>query len=359
MSDDYDALLVVSFGGPEGMDDVMPFLRNVTRGRGIPEDRLAEVGRHYESFGGVSPHNEQIKSLIDALHVELQAFDHDLPIYWGNRNWKPMLADTLKQMKADGIRKPLQFVASTYSSYSSCRQYREDVERAQEEVGFDVGRIDKIRAFFNHPGFIETMRLRVAEALEPFPEDKRDGVRLVFTAHSIPLSMAQGCVYEAQLKEASRLVAQAFEGHGWDLVYQSRSGPPQVPWLEPDVCDHLESIHADGVNDVVLIPIGFISDHLEVLYDLDTEARELCDKLGMNMQRAGTVGTHPRFVKMIRELVEERRDPTLEKLTLGDMGPKEDICPDNCCLAPPKRPTNAGRPGDSGVPGETQGGAHG
>lgn len=347
MSENYDALLVVSFGGPEGMDDVIPFLKNVTRGRNIPEDRLAEVGKHYESFGGVSPHNQQLRDLIAALKIELKEAAIDWPVYWGNRNWKPMLADTLKQMKDDGVTQPLMFVASAYSSYSSCRQYLEDVQKAQDQVGYDVGPIDKLRVFYNHPGFIQPMQERVASALNAIDEDRRAATRLLFTAHSIPLAMATGCAYEAQLKEAAGLVASEFQNHTWDLVYQSRSGAPHIPWLEPDVCDHIEILHSQGVTDVVIIPIGFVSDHLEVLYDLDTEARQLCDQLNMGMQRAGTVGTHPRFVQMIRQLVQERiaggGAGIGARLSLGALGPKEDVCPMGCCVPPPK-PSTVGRP---------------
>ncbi|MDH3583523.1 MAG: ferrochelatase [Phycisphaerae bacterium] len=336
----YDAILVVSFGGPLGMEDVVPFLQNVTRGRNIPPQRLAEVGEHYAQFGGVSPHNRQIQDLIDALQARLDQAGPHLPVYWGNRNWKPMLEDTLRQMTDDGIRRAIAFVAAGYSSYSSCRQYREDIERARQAAGPAAPAVDKIRVFYNHPLFIETMQDRVREALERLPAGKRSSARLIFTAHSLPAAMAANCRYEHQLQEAARLIHAAFAENPWSLVYQSRSGPPQVPWLEPDVCDYLENQRAEGETDVVLVPVGFICDHLEVLFDLDTEAAELCERIGLNMVRAGTAGTHPKFVEMVRELICERIEKRPHRPSVGNDGPSHDVCPVDCCL-PPRPPVRS------------------
>jgi protoporphyrin/coproporphyrin ferrochelatase len=339
MPDSYDALLIVSFGGPDGPDDVIPFLENVLRGRNVPRARMLEVADHYFHFGGKSPINDQNRQLIATLQTELAAHGPNLPIYWGNRNWHPLLADTLRQMAADGVRRALAFVTSAYSSYSGCRQYREDIARAQQEVGATAPAVDKLRVFFNHPGFIEPMIERVTEAIAKIPADRRAAAPLIFTAHSIPKSMADGCRYEVQLREACRLVADGVGRTDWQLVYQSRSGPPQQPWLEPDVRDFLRGQHAiSAMQDVVIVPIGFTSDHLEVLYDLDTEVKQLCDELGINMVRAGTVGTHPRIVRMIRELIVERMTSAAERPALGELGPNHDVCPDDCCLYVSSRP---------------------
>ena len=338
MSSRYDALLIVAFGGPEGMDDVMPFLANVSRGRNVPPQRLQEVAHHYEQFGGVSPLNQQIRDLIDCLKRELAEHDINLPVYWGNRNWRTMIEDTIKQMTADGVRRAMAFVVSAFSSYSGCRQYRQDIERARAAAGPDAPQIDKLRLFYNHRGFIEAMTDRVREALATIPQARRNTTRLVLTAHSIPKSMADGCQYEAQLRDAGRLVADAVGHSDWTLVYQSRSGPPDQPWLEPDVCDYLRQVKQAGrISDVVLVPIGFTSDHMEVVYDLDTEARQVCDQIGLNMVRAAAVGTHRRFVSMIRQLIQERMSSTGDRPALGALGPAPDICPANCC-PPPRRP---------------------
>jgi ferrochelatase len=325
--------LLVSFGGPEGPDDVMPFLENVLRGRNVPRERLLGVAKHYELFGGVSPINAQNRNLIAALAEELDTKGPRLPIYFGNRNWHPLLADTLRQMGDDGIKNALAFVTSAYSSYSSCRQYLEDIERARESVGPDAPRIEKLRAFYNHPGFIETNVANVHAALEQIPEARRSQTQIVFTAHSIPESMAQNCDYEAQLREASRLVSEGLGDRDWRLVFQSRSGPPAQPWLGPDVSDHLRELHAAGLRDVVVSPIGFVSDHLEVIYDLDTEAMALCRELGLNMVRAATAGTHPAFIKMIRELILERKD-SMSQRTFPDVHSFTPTCfSSGCCLS--------------------------
>jgi protoporphyrin/coproporphyrin ferrochelatase len=327
----YDALLVLSFGGPEGMDDVMPFLENVTRGRNIPRERLEEVAEHYAHFGGVSPINAQNRALIAALERELADHGIDLPIYFGNRNWHPLLQDTIESMRTDGVRNFLLFVTSAYSSYSSCRQYREDVSRALDALGEREMRFDKIRVFFNHPGFVEPMAQLVHIALQSLPRDRRDAAEVVFTAHSIPVSMAKSCAYERQLREVSRLVTELSGAARHRLAWQSRSGPPQVPWLEPDILYELDRLHASRAEDVIVVPIGFISDHLEVLFDLDVEAQRRANELGMNMIRVATVGTDPVFVAMIRELIEERLQENPGRRFLGELGPGHDVCPVNCC----------------------------
>jgi ferrochelatase len=328
----YDALLVMSFGGPEGMDDVLPFLENVTRGRNIPRERLVEVGHHYELFGGVSPINAQNRALIAALEEELRAAGITLPVYFGNRNWHPFIADTVAQMRDDGVQRALAFFTSGFSCYSGCRQYREDIIRACEIVGKGAPAIDKIRVFYNHPGFIEPNAENLRAALAQFPESRRAEVRVAFTAHSIPLAMARQSAYEAQLAEACRLTAEAAGVADYALVYQSRSGAPHIPWLEPDILDHMAALRADGITDLIVLPIGFISDHMEVMYDLDTEAVEKARELGMTLIRAATVGTHPAFVRMIRDLIVERMTANPVRPALGARGPNHDICPLNCCL---------------------------
>jgi ferrochelatase len=329
---DYDAILVVAFGGPEHMDEVIPFLENVLHGRNIPRERLAVVGEHYRLFGGRSPLNDQMRALIAALEHELRAHDLDLPVYWGNRNWHPLLPDTLRQMRDDGVKRALAFFTSAYSSYSGCRQYREDIRAALEAVGPDAPEVDRIRMFFNHPGFIEPNIEHVQVALDRLPAEQRQSARLVFSAHSLPVAMAGRSAYVAQLQEAARLVAEGVGVASWDLVYQSRSGPPHQPWLEPDIVDHLHALHETGTQTVVLVPIGFISDHMEVIYDLDTEARQAADDLGLNLIRVPTVGTHPQFVAMIRELIVERVTANPARRALGRLGSVHDVCGVNCCL---------------------------
>jgi ferrochelatase len=326
-----DALLLVSFGGPEGMDEVMPFLQNVVRGKNVPVERLREVASHYEHFGGRSPINDQCRALIAALEKELREHGPRLPVYWGNRNWRPFLADTLRQMRHDGVRSALAFVTSAYGSYSGCRQYLDDIARAQAEVGEGVPQVGKLRAFYNHPGWIEPLVESVAEALGRVPPGRADAARLVFTGHSVPRARPGAGEYEAQLRETASLVAARFPGRAFRLVWQSRSGPPSQPWLEPDVVDHLRALAAEGVKDAVVAPIGFLSDHVEVLYDLDLDAKSRAREVGLNMVRAATVGTHPRFVRMIRELVVERLSDAPARLALGVRGPAPDTCPPDCC----------------------------
>ncbi len=328
----YDALLVLSFGGPEAMDDVIPFLQNVAAGRNIPRDRLEEVATHYYRFDGVSPINGQNRALIAALDACLKADGLELPIYFGNRNWSPYVTDTVRQMRDDGVRRALVFVTSAFSSYSGCRQYREDLIRASETVGNGAPAFDKLRVFYNHPGFIEPMIEKTQRALAHFPAEAQPGVHVVFTAHSIPVAMARGSDYVAQLEEACSLVAAGVDTTNYRLVYQSRSGPPHAPWLGPDIGDYLRLLQAQGIHQVVNVPIGFISDHMEVMVDLDEQARQLADELGIDFVRAETVGTHPAFIQMIRDLILERMTAFPERLALGTRGANHDICPLNCCL---------------------------
>ncbi|GAC1321558.1 MAG: ferrochelatase [Acidimicrobiales bacterium] len=335
----YDAVLVLSFGGPDGPDDVIPFLENVTRGRGIPRERLAEVGAHYELFGGVSPINAANRALIDALQAELREAGPDLPVYWGNRNWHPFLADTLEAMAADGVRRAVCFVTSAFSSYSACRQYLDDIEAARATVGPGAPEIDKLRPFFDHPGFIGPMVKNVTAALAALPSPVVAGAPLVFTAHSRPAAQAARCDYEAQLGEAARLVAEAVGGdHPWALVFQSRSGPPGQPWLGPDVGDHLAMLAAAGDKAAVIVPVGFVADHVEVIYDLDIQAAARADELGLTITRAATVGTAPPFVAMIRELIAERTDGAPRR-ALSPLPPRPLSCAEGCCPAPPPRPS--------------------
>jgi ferrochelatase len=300
----YDALLLLSFGGPEKHEDVLPFLENVLRGRNVPRERMLEVAEHYYHFDGRSPINDQNRALIAALQEVVK-----IPVYWGNRNWYPMLADTVRQMRDEGIHNAIAFVTSAFGSYSGCRQYAEDIARARATVGEGAPEIARIRPFSGHPAFIEAMTDRVRAALAQVPDGQ-----LIFTAHSVPMSMAQSSPYVEELNRACAAVASGVGRADWKLVYQSRSGPPGQPWLEPDICDYLREIHTD----CVIAPIGFLSDHMEVLYDLDTEARAVCDELGVKMARAGTVETHPAMIRMIAELIET----------------EPDICPATCCAAP-------------------------
>jgi len=342
MADSYDAVLLVSFGGPDGPDDVMPFLENVLRGRNVPRERMLEVAEHYLHFGGKSPINEQNLALLAALRAELERRGPHIPVYWGNRNWHPLLTDTIREMADAGVKRAIAFVTSAYSSYSGCRQYRENIAAACAAVGERAPQIDKIRVFFNHPGFVGPMADNVTRALGRFPENVRAAVPVLFTAHSIPTSMADGCRYGVQLAEACRLVAERAGATDWKLVYQSRSGPPTQPWLEPDICDAIRDLHAHGGRQLVIAPIGFISDHMEVLYDLDTEAADLCHELGVEMVRAATVGTAPAFVGMVRDLIAERSGMLTDRVAIGQLPANHDVCPLDCCPAPVGRP--AGRP---------------
>lgn len=340
----YDALLVVSFGGPEQAADVIPFLENVTRGRGIPPERLEAVAAHYLELGGHSPINDQCRALLAAVNADLTAHDVDLPVYWGNRNWDPYLSDTLEQMSRDGVTRAAAFVTSAYSSYSGCRQYRENLFDAAAGVSGSP-RIDKLRHYFHHPGFVDAFTDSTQSALESLSEAHRQRAQLVFVTHSIPTPMAEsagptGNAYVDQHVCVAELVTEEIALrtgilHGWDLVYCSRSGPPRVPWLEPDVNDHLTSLSEQGIEAVVVVPIGFVSDHMEVIYDLDTEAAATAKELGLAFARAGTPGTHPAFVAMVRELLVERvaveSGASVERSKRGGLGPAADVCAANCC----------------------------
>jgi ferrochelatase len=297
-----DALLVVSFGGPEGQDDVIPFLQNVLRGSHVPPERVEEVASHYRRFGGVSPINSQVRALITALREELAGSHTDLPIYWGNRNWHPFLSDTIEQMAFDGRHRAIAFITSPYASYSGRGQYLEDIAAARAQVSGRAPVIEELPVFYNHPGFVGPNTDNLRAALEAAGRD----ARVAFTGHSIPTAMAGSAEYVAQLTETARLVAEGAGATSWRLVYQSRSGPPKQPWLKPDIGEHLGALAREGAGRVVVAPIGFISDHMEVVYDLDIEAREIAERLGLSFFRARTVGTAPAFVTMIRQLVEQR-----------------------------------------------------
>jgi ferrochelatase len=330
-STEYDAILLVAFGGPESPQDVMPFLENVTRGRRVPRERLLEVAGHYDRFGGVSPLNGQVRALRDALTELLLSRGIDLPIHWGNRNWDPLLPDTMAEMASAGIRRVLAVVLSGYSSYSGCRQYLENIEAARQSVGESAPVVDKVRSFFNHPEFVAASAECLSEALVGF-----ESAEVAFTAHSIPASMAAGCDYSEQLQETARLVAEScgVAASRWSVVYQSRSGRPEDRWLEPDIVDHVRRLHEQGVEELVVHPIGFLSDHLEVQFDLDVEVSEVCGELGMRMCRAKTVGVHSRFVGMLGDLIAERCRGAGEpgvRATVGVLPACGDVCPEGCC----------------------------
>jgi ferrochelatase len=361
----YDAILVVSFGGPERPEDVLPFLANVTRGRNVPRERLLAVAEHYRHIGGASPINSQVRALLGALRHELDQHGISLPLYWGNRNWHPMLRDTLRHMSARGVKRALAVVLAAYSSYSSCRQYLEDIARARADVGRIANRpqeaaesgparaasspsapqVDKVRVFYNHPEFIAANAERIREVQRGLAPARSASRRLVFTAHSVPAAMAQNCEYERQLNETCHLVAGelGMPPELWSLAYQSRSGPPREPWLGPDILDHLVELKLHGAEQVLIHPIGFLSDHVEVLYDLDVEARARCEQLGLEMLRSHTVGTHPAFVGLLRELIAERvgAGGDIARRAVGQFGPGHDSCPEACCL-PALRATRAG-----------------
>jgi protoporphyrin/coproporphyrin ferrochelatase len=349
----YDAFLLVSFGGPEGPADVIPFLQNVTAGRGIPPERLERVAEHYYQFGGVSPISQQCRDLLAAVAKEFAETGISLPVYWGNRNWQPYLADTLAQMAADGVTRALAFVTSAYSSYSSCRQYLDDIEAARAKVGPAAPHVDKIRQYYNHPGFIAPNAAAVTRAAGTLADP---GFDLVFTAHSIPAAMSavsgpDGGAYPAQLAEAAGLVAaEAGYRRQWRMAYSSRSGPPSQPWLEPDVNDCLAELAAAGSKAVVVSPIGFISDHMEVKFDLDVQAAQTASRLGLEFARASTAGTDPRFVAMIGDLVRERLDG-VQPVALGRLGPGPARCPAGCCGQAGARPAADRAAGSRGAGG--------
>jgi protoporphyrin/coproporphyrin ferrochelatase len=372
----YDALLLVSFGGPEAPEDVHPFLENVTRGRGVPAERLDEVAQHYAAFGGRSPINDQCRTLRDAVRSDLTAQGIELPVYWGNRNWHPYLSDTLRQMAVDGVRRAACFVTSAYTSYSGCRQYREDLADAAAAVGQNSPRLDRLRHYFNHPGFVTPFVDATLAALATLSEVQRKSARLVFVTHSIPVAMNDasgrsdatgGGAYERQHRDVAAVVASAVADasgvvRDHDLVYCSRSGPPSVPWLEPDIGDHLRTLRGEGIEGerceaVVVVPIGFVSDHMEVVFDLDTEAAEVADEVGLTLVRAATPGVHPRFVAMIRELLLERaaaeRGTDHPRAAVGALPASWDLCPAGCCrnAREPDRPALCGVDTPASIPG--------
>jgi ferrochelatase len=330
---DYDAVLVVSFGGPEGPADVLSFLENVFKGLRVSDETKQRIAARYHSFGGVSPINAHTRTFIAALKEALDKRGPALPIYWGNRNWHPLLTDTVAQMANDGVRRAIAYVTSTFSSYSSCRKYREDLHEAWAAVP-NAPHIDRLRAGFNHPGFIAAASDRVRAALEKVPVERRANTPILFTAHSLPESMARHCAYEAQLQEACQLVGDALEHQRWRLVYQSNNASyGKEAWLGPDIRDALGAVHAEGAEDVVVAPIGFVCDHMEVVLDLDVDAAQRAREVGINMVRAGTVGAHAAFVEMVRELIVERMTPDPQRRALGGLGPSHDLCPADCCLS--------------------------
>jgi ferrochelatase len=354
----YDALLLVSFGGPEGPDDVVPFLENVTRGRGIPRERLVEVGAHYAAFGGVSPINEQNRQLLAALQERLRDREIDVPVVWGNRNWAPYLTEAFEQLRDLGAKRVLAIVTSTYSSYSGCRQYRENLHSAVTEVFGSVADgpvVDKVRHYFDHPAFIEPIVDGVVASLTSLREsdgaEVAQGARLVFTTHSVPTAISDksgppgrfdetaGGAYVAQHRAVADLVTRMVSerlgaDYEWDLVYQSRSGAPHIPWLEPDISDHLDELKAAGVAGAVMVPIGFVSDHMEVVWDLDTVALDHAKEIGLPCRRSATVGIDPRFVDGLIDLVVERASGSTDRPALTDLGPSWDVCPVACCANP-------------------------
>lgn len=337
---DYDAVLIVSFGGPEGPDEVMPFLDNVLRGLPIKPESKARIAERYQRFGGISPINAQTREFIAALQRELGAHGPTLPVYWGNRNWHPMLGDTLRQMRDDGIERAIAYFTSIFSSYSGCRRYREDLYQATHDLE-NAPLIDKLRMGFNHPGFIDASIDRVSDALQRISPEQRDRAPILFTAHSLPASMAQNSSYEAQLDDCCRLIGDALEHQRWQLVYQSNNASyGGEPWLGPDINEAIEAVQNEGAEHVVVAPIGFVCDHLEVVLDLDVEAAETASRLGIDMVRAGTVGTHPAYVGMVRDLIVERMAANPVRRALGELGPSHDFCPSDCCLSgrptPPK-----------------------
>ncbi len=340
-ADAFDALLLVSFGGPEKPDDILPFLENVTRGRGIPRERLTEVGRHYHLMGGRSPINDQCRALIQAMEEDFSAHGVDLPIYWGNRNWTPFLDDALREMRGAGVRRALCLFTSAYASYPGCRQYRENLAAACTAVGEGAPELTRLPHYFNRPGFVEPFVDGILAALVRLPA----GARLVFVTHSIPEAMndasgPSGGRYVAEHRDVAAVVADEVARRrgtplDWDLAFCSRSGPPHQPWLEPDVNDHLTALADKSVPGVVVVPIGFVSDHMEVRYDLDTEARETATRLGLAFARVPTPGVDPRFVAMVRDLVTEQlaldRGSVAAPATVGLLGPTWSNCPAGCC----------------------------
>lgn len=366
----FDAILFSSFGGPEGQDDVIPFLRNVTRGRGIPDERLEEVAVHYRTMGGVSPINAQNTRMIAELEAELARRGLDLPVYFGNRNWKPFNTEAVQRIHADGHRHALGLVTSAFSSYSGCRQYREDFAMALQETGL-TGEltIDKVRVYGTQPGFLEPVVDGIREAIRELRAEGHapERIQILFSTHSIPVSMAEasgpeetrtagsGGWYVAQHLSACRWVTEQLGADvedlpEWRLVYQSRSGAPHMPWLGPDVNDVIEEIAAEKSADaVVVVPIGFVTDHMEVIWDLDTEAKDTAAEQGLGFRRVATAGTDPRFISALVDLIEERLDPERERVDVIDFGPTPDVCGPRCCVSRMCRPTVSGVDSDEDV----------
>ncbi|WP_448850773.1 ferrochelatase [Corynebacterium sp. 335C] len=367
----YDAVLLLSFGGPEKMEDVRPFLENVTRGRGIPPERLDVVGEHYREFGGRSPLNDLNREIIANLRAHLAEEGPDLPVYFGNRNWHPMLEDAVEEMSRDGVRNALVFATSAWAGYSGCRQYHEDILRARlhlDAVGLPQVRLERLRGFHDHPLFIGAFARSCREAFDKLPEDRRDHARLIFTAHSIPLTDNRasgpaaegGHLYTRQIGESCRLIAEELGVADWDLVWQSRSGPPHIPWLEPDVVDHMEAKVEDGLRAAVVCPVGFVSDHIEVVWDLDSELQEEMEHHDILIERAATPGPTDAFTRMIGELIRERVDGE-EARRLGDepqlgSAANGSFCAEECCV-PTKRKHPNGRPGSEAPEGSAPEGA--
>jgi protoporphyrin/coproporphyrin ferrochelatase len=347
----YDAVLLVSFGGPEKPDDVMPFLENVTRGRRIPRERLEDVAEHYYRFGGRSPINDQNREFVAAVEEDLRAAGIDIPVYWGNRNWDPYLSDTIAQMRADGITRAACVLTSAYSSYSGCRQYRENLadafEASNEEAGAPL-RLDRLRHYYNHPGFVEPMVDATLTALADLADPARRDAHLLFVTHSVPEAMndtsgPHGLAYVTQHRAVAEEIGERIRqetGHRYptELVFCSRSGPPSVTWLEPDINERIDELADHGVGGVVVVPIGFVSDHMEVIFDLDTEASATAEKAGMAFGRAATAGLDPRFVAMVRDLLVERasaeRGDEPKRATVASLAPSWDVCPSGCCPNP-------------------------
>ncbi len=326
----YQAVLIASFGGPEGRDEVRPFIENVLRGKSIPEVRKEEVAQHYFRFDGVSPLNAQNRELRSLLEKELSARGLDLPVYWGNRNWKPYFKETLQEMTTKGVKHFLAYLPSPYGSYSSCRQYLEALEDARTEIGDKAPTFDKIRFFFNHPGFIEVLFIRAKEALAKLSDSEKS--TMVFTAHSLPVAMSRSCEYEKQVNETCRLVSERCGITNWQLAYQNRSGRPSDRWLEPDILEVLKQVANQGERQVVVMPIGFLSDHMEVIYDLDIEAKREAEALGLRWVRSATPGKHPLMLRLLGDLVEERLKGGEERPVVGSLAPAPDTCPPNCCF---------------------------
>jgi ferrochelatase len=333
----YDAVLVVSFGGPEGPDDVMPFLDNVFRGLRVTDETKQKIAARYQDFGGLSPINAHTREFIAALKALLDSNGPALPIYWGNRNWHPMLGDTLAQMARDGVKHAVAYVTSTFSSYSGCRKYREDLFEAVDGIE-NAPQIDKLRVGFNHPGFITAVAERIAESRDSLDANQQEKAGLIFTAHSLPESMAATSPYVEQLCDSTASASSLAGFDDWRLVYQSNNARyGGEPWLGPDISDALEEEARAGREDVIVMPIGFVCDHMEVVLDLDVDAARRAEAAGIHMVRAGTVGSHPAYVGMVRDLIVERMSGSGERLSIGELPPKHDFCPSDCCLS--------GRPG--------------